>query len=493
MTRIEIQDIGPVEEFRFDLPEPGLYVLRGRQGAGKTTILRTVQLAADGRADVTPTKRDGAKKGEATIAGKTIRIAKQIREEGDLTVEGLGDLDIAALHSPKYLEPATRDKHRIKVLVRLAGLTADASLFHGGLTQFESVVQADALKTDDLVEMAARVKRAIERAALDAESRRESALAAMRAQAALAEAVDTGAPHDEQALAAQLAAAIETRARIVQQRTDGMAIIERAAAARKGLEAMTPPDVASAQANVDLTTKELQAAADRVDDLEAQLIAARAVLENARARHAAAIDHQQAIKSHADMYARWKADIDAAAAITCPDADDVAAAEYAVTVAQKAVQHGVKVREAIIATAKAHEHSAAAGIHEKQARRLRDAAQATQDVLSDAIGRIPGCPLRALIDGDGDARLVVQTDRSEAEPFDELSDGERWIITMQLAAGRGRLIVLPQAAYGELSDSSRKLLHDLAVEHGCYLLTAHADDGELRGEPYMLVNELAVA
>jgi hypothetical protein len=83
MTSIQINDIGAVTEFGMDMNEPGLYVLRGKQGAGKTTVLRTVQLVTDGRTDVTPTKRDGSKRGEATVAGKTLRIAKQIREEGE--------------------------------------------------------------------------------------------------------------------------------------------------------------------------------------------------------------------------------------------------------------------------------------------------------------------------------------------------------------------------------------------------------------------------
>ena len=118
------------------------------------------------------------------------------------------------------------------------------------------------------------------------------------------------------------------------------------------------------------------------------------------------------------------------------------------------------------------------------ASRLRDAARDTQDVLSAAIAKIPGCPLRVVVDDNGDARLVLKTDRSETERFDELSDGERWPIIIGLAAGADRIIVLPQAAYGELSDATRTLLDGLARQHGCYIHSAQVDDGPLRCEAW---------
>ena len=79
---------------------------------------------------------------------------------------------------------------------------------------------------------------------------------------------------------------------------------------------------------------------------------------------------------------------------------------------------------------------------------------------------------------------MIQTDRSDSEPFDELSDGERWRTIVPICCGPGKLIVLPQAAYGELADSTRGLIDQLANERGAYILTAQADDGELRAERF---------
>lgn len=151
---IEINAVGPVVEFEYELAEPGVHVITGDHGAGKTTILRTVELATGGRVEK-PTKMDGAKSGSATIAGKTLKIGKVVREEGELSLQGLTDLDLSGLHTPKFLGPHTRDAHRIKALARLAGVAADPALFHellGCREEFDAVVDADVLDNGTVVD-----------------------------------------------------------------------------------------------------------------------------------------------------------------------------------------------------------------------------------------------------------------------------------------------------------------------------------------------------
>src|SRR5690606_4119266 len=98
---------------------------------------------------------------------------------------------------------------------------------------------------------------------------------------------------------------------------------------------------------------------------------------------------------------------------------------------------------------------------------------------------IPDCPLFVKLDDDGNPRLVMSTDRSDAEPIDELSDGERWEPLMRIAAGTpNRVIVLPQAAFGEMGEEMRNRIDELAREHGCYVVTAEVSHGELRAEPW---------
>lgn len=495
-TRIEVHDIGPVTEFEYEFTGPGLHILRGSQGSGKTTILRTVQLGVDGRTDVKPQKRDGTPRGEARVGGKRLRIAKQVREEGELGVEGLGDLDIAALHTPKYLDAATRDKHRIKTLVRLCGVRADASLFHDLLADestFNEIVPTDSLETDDLVEMAARVKRAIEKEALRTEDREKTERANARAQAATVEGVDLTVETDEAALQAAWREAVEEHAALKRQRSDADEVIARAAKAREQLADLQVDGKSVAQLETDFNV-----ARARSMDAHAEVERLRRELEHAELVHTAACDAMGSAaelldqaKRNAQLTDGWQKDIDAAEQVACPTDEELRLAAEAETAASAAVTRGTEARRALAARDKATAHMGEADALATRARRLRDAAQDTARVLTDAIARIPHSPLRVRLNDSGDPRLVLETDRSEHEAFDELSDGERWPIIIQLAAAKNRLIVLPQAAYGELSPKTRADLDALARVHGCYILTAVADDGELRGEAFRREAEAA--
>lgn len=489
-TTIEVKSVGPVVEFEYEMDAPGIHVLLGDHGAGKTTILRTVQLATDGRADGgKPTKRDGAKKGEATVAGKTITIGKSIREEGELSLEGLGDLDLAGLHSPKFLDASTRDRHRIKALVRLAGVEADPALFHellGGREAFDAIVDAAATETDDLVEMAAKIKRAIEKAAQGMERQAETARSNLRAKQDQFAGVDLSAPHDETVLQKAIETAIANRAAITQKRDDALSV------KRKALEARAKLEKAEASGeSVDDCAAELAKAVDArrtaealVEELQRKLDAAQAALELAIQKEGAAEHVLEAARLHAELVADWKADIDAAESVECPSDADIEAAQSAVDAANAAAALGLKVRSALTAKQHAERYGKEAKEHDAEAGRYRKAAGATQDVLTEAIGRIQNCPLKVWNDDDGNARLVIETDRSEREPFDDLSDGEKYDVLFGMLAKRGRVIVLSQAGWGEMSPSLRDRAQRIAQQRECYILTAQADDGELRGEAY---------
>lgn len=493
-TKIAVRDIGPVTEFEYKMTGPGLHVLRGKQGAGKTTILRTVQLATDGRTDIKPTKRDATRRGEATVAGKVLRIAKRVQEEGEITVDGLGDLDIAALHSPKFKTPVIRDRHRINVLLRLVGVAADASRFHdavGGPDAFRKIVSTRELETDDLVEMAARIKRAVERRAQEHEREKESRLADARAAVQLVEGVDLLAPHDESALSAELASASEHRAALQQRNNDAAKVIAAGEKAQAELDAVGrgSDDVELVETAVSMRALAVAEQQERVESCKAALAEAEKSLASAEASHTLATDRLESGKREAETLAKWEATIKAGADVLGPTAEELGNemlnANSQCQTAQDAVVCGVKVREALAAQKRAEASSAEAKEAGQLAERMREAARAAgRDVLADAVASVPDCPLSIVPDPNGDPRLVIATDRSSEEPFEDLSDGERWPIILGIAASRNRLIVLPQAAYGELSPATRRQLHELAVEHECYLLTAEADDGDLRGEAY---------
>lgn len=592
MTEISVKNIGPVEDFRFDLNSCGLLVLKAPPGWGKSMILRTIELVMNGRTDVRPTKRDGATRGEAHVAGATLRIMKTVRCEGDLTVEGLGDLSIAALHSPKYETAATRDKHRIKILVRLADVPADPTLFHslvGGSNTFNEIVPRAAVTTNDLLDMQGNVKAAFEKEARRYEEHEQSALADSRAQTTIADSIDSTLPSDEAELQRSLETAVATEQdaktrrkqsdeqKMAKQRAqeslaemgEGLTLAEAEAAvelARTGLEEKRgiaqslAEDLVRVQADTRLATgaeaaakekatearsaaeqvhSDLTESADRIRELARKIAELQAALQLAQTEQArlaslattaleratlaaqdlaekeqaslecmsqqadalasvrlakseqagaeSALAAAQAAVEQAKREGTLRAELQATIAAQAPEGpseSELTTAAEAVAAARASITTGVKVRTAKTAKLRAEEHNETARQFGIKAKRLRDAAQDTAVILTQAIARIEGCPFQVKINDDGDPRLVMATDRSSEEYVEDLSDGERWLPIIRMAAKRNRLIVLHQAALGELPESSRATLHRIARDQGCYIISAEAEDCEPHVELY---------
>lgn len=482
----EVSDIGPVVEMRGELHH-GLNVLRGAHGSGKTSILRTLQLLADGRTDVRPTKRDQTRAGSASFAGKTITIARQTRSEGSLAdgIEGLGDLDLGVLHSPKFQDAATRDRHRIAALVRLAGGKADVKLFEGLLPNFYEVAAAP--ETEDLVEMAGAIKRQIEKAAAyqEGEARKADAQActSLAAAGTLAETVPGC---DEATAKSRLDAAIERRTQAREQVRQAQAAAERLTAARARFD-----ELSESATPVETALQVLEAAQTVEESCRRNVVSLRQQLEQAEARlheaisaaNAARYTHDAAVRER-DLLAAAKAEIESATSIEAPTAAELEAIEADIAAAHEAIDLARSVANARAHKQRAEAFAADAKRYGELADTYRTAAGKVFGILSDAIATIPDCPLHVHVDDDGNTRLCIETDRGPHEPFDDLSDGERWRVILPLCLAPGRLVVLPQAAFGELADSSRDIIDHVAREHGAYVLTAQADDGALRIEAW---------
>lgn len=492
MPNIRINDIGPICEFETELKSPGLYVLEGSPGAGKTTILRSLQLAVDGRSDTKPTKRDGAARGIIEVAGKTIRITKTTRAEGELDVDGLGDLSIADLHQPPFKDAKTRDRHRIVTLLRLAGAKANVELFYplvGVRADFRDLVPSRQTDTDDLVEMAQRIKACFEEESRRIEKKAESARLEAKAHETAIEGVDTEAPHDEQQLADAWQRATSEHAAIKEKRDAYLRTLKAAHGARERLATLpTGKSVVEAKAEHAAACAKQLEALDEVTRLERLLESARAALAVAESAAANAAEALTRAESEVAIRGELDAAIEAASGAHEVTQDEVDDAAIAVGVARKAAQTGNEIRSALKSLEKAKTARSEAKRLEEQAERLRAAAAGTMEVLSGEVAKIEGCPLRVRSSEDGDPRLVLATARSDNEYFEDRSDGQKWAIVMQIAARPNRLIPLSQAAYGELAPSLRRHLHELAKSSGCYVVTAVANDCELRCTPYVESN-----
>lgn len=483
-TTIDIQNIGPVEEFSAEL-KPGITVLKGPQGVGKTTILRTVELVTTGDVSGKLTKRDGSKVGEATVAGKTLKINRAVRVDPDseLTVEGLGDCDLAAIHTPKFEKAETRDADRIKQLVRLAGIESSFDLFNGLIPQDVSIDPDDVL-SDDLVVMAGKVKREIDKVALAAEKESEKDAATAKAKLDAIKGLDLSKDPDTDALRQAWNSAIATESTLKANAAAATNAAQQAVQAKAKLDealskqATSVDDALAAQSRAYVARKE---ADDLVASLKLQLTAAEDASKDAKAKADAADDALKQATLHAQTIESLRQSL--ASTVTGPTEEELKLATVNKDKAEYAYNEGIRIKDALKVEKEARAANDAAKVHAKRAEKLREAATKCFKVVTDAIGKIPDCPL-FVREIDGFPRLCLKTDRSEAEPFDELSDGERWKILIPLATAPNRVVTLSQAGFGELQPANRTLLHNLVAERGGYLLTAQADDGELRAETY---------
>ena len=164
-----------------------------------------------------------------------------------------------------------------------------------------------------------------------------------------------------------------------------------------------------------------------------------------------------------------------------PSQADLENAAISHKIALEAVEHGTLVRQAKINMENASALKHAALQAEKEAIRLRDAAKATDDVLSKAVQSL-GCSLRV-----SHGRLVTDTERGE-ELFADLSEGEKYSLVIPIAieaVGKGGLITLPQEAWQGLDPANKRLVASKVEGSGVILLTAQAtEDSELKAEQF---------
>ncbi len=486
MRTIEIRDIGPIERLSFPVPADGVVVLRGQNGAGKTRALEAVQAITSGKGKVE--HRDGAVRGEVNAFGATLKVARKQIHGGELEVVSLeGKFSIADLIDPNIKSPDAADAQRIKALVQLAGGSgADPSLFYelaGGQIAFETYVSPSALETDDLVTMAARIKRDFEKHARLAEEKATRETAAAEAARALTAEVDLTQPDDAAKLLADLEFANKEHARVTEQAN---AINRQLAAAETARRQLATADssyqgasVEQAQAAEAATREASEAAYLEVARLETLLKSAHHAARLAQLQHDNAISALQAANAHEQTLSAWRAAIDQAAQVEPIDATVIEQAAADVAEARAAYDRGVLVRQAKVQVATADQHMQRAADAHRVADSLRDAGKGTDEVLSSLVAKL-GCPLRV-----SGGRLVTAHPKRGETFFAELSEGERCTIAVQIAiqaVGPGGVIVIPQTFWEGTDPNNRQVINAELHGTGVLALTAECDAGELRAE-----------
>lgn len=483
---ISIENVGPIEQFSFKLEGYGVTVLSAPNGTGKSILLNTMQHAALGSGKLP--LRDGARRGSVEAFGALISIGATTRYKGEFQITNLESrLPLSMLVDPKMKSPEASDRQRIKALVALTGVKATRDLFTSNelFHDFGLVVSDESTATDDLVEMASRVKRDYEAKAREAEKEADREDGHARGLEEASEHVDMSAESDS----AQLTQEYDAARDVVTKLDSAM---EASANARKGrVEAheklrvlkesyvgKSAEDAAHDYADV-YGRFELQQ--KRCDELRNQILQLSEQLEReeekcekieretetARSERQRAFDHNQAMRALEDTITELTN--------VPPVEDDVYnAAAKRLQDAADARDRGAIIRDARQKIAQAEVHKQRAKLARDAAERMRVAARSVDEVLSDAIQ----CDRLKVEIWEGQPRLVVEHPvRGPHTPYGELSEGERWKLAIDLGVdrvGEGGLLVIPQDAWESVDAFNRQVIHDHAVERKVHILTAEA-------------------
>ncbi|MBC7076812.1 MAG: hypothetical protein H5T92_00650 [Synergistales bacterium] len=471
MREVLIENVGPIEKLAIPLPEAGVVVLRGRNGVGKSHALAAVDSLVSGRGK--PPCRDGAVRGAVEGFGAKLTIGRSTRRLGEAEVITLeGRLDISQLVQPPIKDEEAADRQRIKALIQLSGQSADLQAFESILPENVSLGELvpPSEQDDDPVVLAGRLKRALE-----AEARRwEKVAEEHKAEVSVVEKELGTAPQcdgelwlritqhpdavraeAEMAVAQALANVreLEARQEMAARQAEQIAQAKKALAELEGGELVCPEKIDAEISELDEKIRKLEQALAAARERRAQLVRRR---EQASALQQQIAELRRIVSQE----------------VSIVDDAEIAKARDALEAARRAHAQVTDLIHKAYLDKRIEELRKRVSEAEGRAAVFRDAAHATDDVLSSLVARVTR---KLRVDG---GRLVCDTHRG-TEPFGELSPGERWRIALEIAVeqlGKGGIVTVPQEAWEALDPVNRSEIAAIARQVGVVILTAEADE-----------------
>lgn len=479
---VHIKNVGPILSLAIRL-QPGVTVLRGRNGSGKSSALMAVEKLATGRGKLEG--RRGAPGGGLVEGfGAQVRVGKRQTRTGEDELEVLAleaDLDPASLVDPGIKDPEAADARRIRALLRLAKVQASLGDFAGlvGGPQTLARLVPDDPDTGDPLEIAHQVKRALEAAARRAEEERDRLAGSVAGLRDENSGLPLTAPSDEVHLAAAHDAALERLMAAEQRRKAGAEAAAREVQARATLNGLGPaPDIERLKAALASAESADEQAALAVDAARVALTKAESVLAEARSvRRQAEADLTAGEQMAATREAAQQA-VSQAAGATFPSVEEVEALRAARDDARAAMLLGAEVRAGLAREDRISDMEQMLAAASAEAASRREQARRVDDVLSSFVTRAGMDGIRV-----EDGRLLVPDEQGGWKHFAELSHGEKWRVVMPAciaALGAGGLLVIPQEGWEAEDPVNRDYIANAARAAGVCVLTAEASDGELR-------------
>lgn len=484
---IEIRDIGPHTHLTIEV-KPGVNVVKGTNEVGKSLAVRAVGALAGGDGKGLPV-RDGQAAGIVSGFGTVLTVSSRVQSTGDLEgIEPLASrMNLAELVDPGLKDESAATRRRIKALLTLTGTTLT-------LDDFKEIVPAevwaevvnDDLKADDPIEMAGKVKRALEREAIRLGKTQKEHRAKARS---LSDQAGPGGgddlPTEEEALR-ELQTLSVAKQRLEERRQHALDEKLRHDGAHAQLDAMEnlADEIAEARkANQSALAEQLQAeqdlkAAERaLAEAQSSVVKRRAACERTSERADVTLSKVQELEAHETTLAALREVIESplTAAPTVEERDEAERAVKEAVVLLETVRQSEKAGKLI---EKANLELATATLLAKREKVYRDGARGTDRVLADAVDS------RYFTIREG--KLLAEDRQGRMRPYtiDGLSEGARFKIAIQAVAeaceseGDMTLITLDQRAWDGLSTGYRSLVAQTAEEHNVAIVTAEVTDSE---------------
>ena len=474
MSKVVVENVGPVKSFEFQIPvDGGVVVLRGRNGAGKSHVLDAVQSLVSGEGAVP--LRDGQAKGKVEGLGATIKLSKRSTRSGALEVESLtGDVDPATLVDPGMVDPERADAARIKALLTLAGVQATSADFvHNGeridLPEHET----------DPVKLAGLAAREYQRLARE----QEAVVADLERQLAALGTVDVDYNGETapEVLEEQLIAARASLQSAKQRQQDALRETDAYLKAHDELQASAngiEERLAAAVAERDSAMALFQERAEKVNRARSALAAMEAECKQAEATALQANRDCVTIEQEAGRFASLRATIDRGCPVAVTD-EFLQSWEDAVTVCRDNMEKAALVRKNAETVEQREKLGGDLARAKGHSERLRSYVGRCEQTLSSMVSQ-SGTGL--FVEG---GRLRIATDRGADELFGELSHGERWKAAIDVcvsSVGNKALIVIPQEAWEGIDPANRTDLAEHARANRVTILTAECGDGEIEAK-----------
>lgn len=474
MSSIALKSLGPIDYIVFDFPDGrgGVKVLKGTSGVGKSTALRALRgLIGDKDAVSGITPHDGQEKGEVSGFGRTLKIGSRVTTTGSANVPHLsGKLDMSTLVEPKVADPAARTKARVRWLVSIGGKQVTVQdLLGDKYEDYADRIDIDEIASaDDPVALADKLKRALDRLALDSE--RDSDRKAGFAQAKRQEAGDV----DQLSKSLDYSAAVENHraamlaaANAKSQRDKHFEATARNASVQEQLRKLAEEpadDIAAIQQAIETSKK-------TIEGLRSRLEAATAILKANEDRLENAIKRERVVSQLESLR------VEVGESVSDETISELQAKENEALEALNAAS-SVDVRKQALAESIEAQNEAADLAQE--ALQCRAIAQMVLEKVQQAL---PSGPIQIK-----DGTLVVQQGkRSKYVPFEEFSTGEKWRVALPYAiaaVGEGGLILADQEAWQALGPELKQEITEICADAKVWLVTGEVSDGELRIEEF---------